>query len=70
MAMFCSNKDRLPDTLKSNDIYEFGCIGCAETYIGKTDRNFGIRVDEHGSYRKDQNTAVYTHLTCVKHSVT
>ena len=43
-------------------IYEFRCPGCCDSYIGKTDRNFRTRVNEHGTYRYEQTTAVYTHL--------
>ena len=67
VAMFCSNKDKIPNELKSNCVYEFKCPGCSERYIGKTDRNFLTRVIEHGAYRKDQNTAVYKHLISCDH---
>lgn len=63
LAMFCSNKDKIPTGLKSNCIYQFECPGCSERYIGKTDRNFDTRVSEHGTHRKDQNTVVYKHLS-------
>jgi len=63
LAMFCSNKDKIPVGLKSNCIYQFKCPGCSESYIGKTDRNFDTRVAEHGSHRKDQDTIVYKHLS-------
>jgi len=65
--MFCSNKDKITEDLKSNAIYKFRCPGCSDEYIGKTDRNFRTRVLEHGSYRKDQNTNVYKHLSACKY---
>ena len=61
--MFCSNKDKIPDSLKSNCVYHFTCPGCASDYVGKTDRNFITRITEHGTYRKDQTSAVYNHLS-------
>ena len=62
--MFCSNKDKIPTSLKSNCIYEFNCPGCSAKYIGKTDRNFETRITEHGTHRNNQDTNVYKHLTC------
>ena len=62
MAIFCSNKDKLPLSLKANCIYEFTCPCCSASYIGKTDRNFDTRVNEHGTHSKGQDTVVYQHL--------
>ena len=49
MVMFCSNKDKTPDDLKSHCVYKFQC----------PDRNFLTRVEEHGTHSKDQDTVVY-----------
>ena len=62
LAIFCSNKDKIPLGLKSNCIYEFTCPCCSASYIGKTDRNFDTRVNEHGTHSKGQDTVVYQHL--------
>ena len=61
LAMFGSNKDKLPMLDKSNLIYCFRCPGCDESYIGKTERNLYTRLDEHCS----EPSAICTHLnTC------
>ena len=62
LSMFVSTKDKTPDNLKSHCIYEFRCPACSKCYIGKTDRNFESRLVEHGTPRKGQNTAMYSHL--------
>ena len=67
IAMFCSNKDKTPDALKSHCVYEFKCPGCSKGYIGKTDRNFLTRTEEHGTHSKDQDTVVYKHLQSCAH---
>ena len=51
--MFCPTKDKIPIEQKSNLIYEITCPGCANKYVGKTDRCLIIRLKEHGS-RIDQ----------------
>ena len=53
MSFFCSNKDPIPTTQKSNIIYEIKCPGCGQVYIGKSDRCFLTRLHEHGQ-RDDQ----------------
>ena len=40
-------KDKLPIELSSNIVYKFSCSCCDATYIGKTNRHFGVRVSEH-----------------------
>ena len=59
MAMFCSAKDKIKTTQKANIIYDIQCPACKEHYIGKTDRCFVTRLDEHGS-RHDQ--PMFQHL--------
>ena len=41
-------------------MYEFCCPACNSKYIGKTDWNFGTRVQEHGGL--DKTSLVYNHL--------
>ena len=43
---FCF-KDSVLETLQSNLIYKFLCGSCTACYIGKTYRNFKVRVSEH-----------------------
>ena len=59
MAMFCSAKDKIKTHQKANIIYDIQCPACKEHYIGKTDRCFVTRLDEHGS-RHDQ--PMFQHL--------
>ena len=66
ISMFCSNKDKIATHLKSNVIYKFDCPGCRKSYVGKTDRNFITRVNEHGT-KHDQNSAIYSHLLDCDH---
>ena len=40
-------KDFVPETLWSKLIYKFSCRSCAASYIGKTYRQFKVRVSEH-----------------------
>ena len=49
IAKYCTTKDSTPDELKSHVIYCFECPGCKTQYVGKTDRNFRTRLDEHAS---------------------
>ena len=56
-----SNKDKIPTHLKSNVVYKFDCPGCGKSYVGKTDRNFLTRLNEHGM-KQDQNSAILSHL--------
>ena len=49
MAMFCSAKDKIKTTQKANKIYDIQCPAYKEHYIGKTDRCFVTRLDEHES---------------------
>ena len=39
----------MPEYLKSHIVYEFYCPACNNTCIGKTDQNFGTRVQEHSN---------------------
>ena len=36
MSNYCNPKDRIPDYLKSCEVYEFSCPACNAGYIGKT----------------------------------
>ena len=40
-------KDRIPNVLKSNVIYEYSCSDCEARYIGQTTRCFYSRICEH-----------------------
>ena len=49
MAMFCSAKDKIKTHQKANIIHDIQCPACKKHYIGKTDRCFVTRLDEHES---------------------
>ena len=40
-------KDRIPNVLKSNVIYEYSCFSCEAKYIGQTTRCLYSRICEH-----------------------
>ena len=53
MAMLCSAKCKVKNTQKASIVFDIQCPACKEHCIGKTDRYFVTRLDEHGS-RHDQ----------------
>ena len=55
----------MPEYLKSYIAYEFCCPVSSSKYIGKTDRTFGTRVQEHSGSHK--NSPVYNHLLECEH---
>ena len=63
-AMLCSAKDSIPIHQKENLIYKITCPGCNKDYIGKTDHNLVMRLNEHAS-REDQ--PMYQHLSHCEH---
>ena len=52
-SMFCPTKDKVTKEQKANVIYKIICPECNNVYVGKTDRCFGIHMNEHGT-RSDQ----------------
>ena len=40
-------KDRVPETLQSNFVYNFKCGSCTASYYGKTYRHLNVGVSEH-----------------------
>ena len=60
LAMFCNTKDSISIDQKANVIYKITCPGCFKQYIGKTDRNFITRLNEHGSKVEQP---MYQHLS-------
>jgi len=59
ISSFCSTKDKIPINQTSNVIYKIVCPGCGESYIGKSERCFGIRMSCQGSR---DNEPMYRHL--------
>ena len=60
ISSFFSTKDRTPDHLTSNVVYQFKCLGCNATYIGETRRHLCTRIEEHTE--KDKNSHIFKHL--------
>ena len=60
LSYYCTTKDKVPEYVKSHIVYEFCCPACNSKYIGKTERNFGTRVQEHSGL--DKQSPVYNHL--------
>lgn len=58
-SMF-SSKDKIPNHIKSNVVYQFTCASCNASYIGETTRRFGQRIEEH--LKKDKSSYVYKHI--------
>ena len=56
MEFFCNTKDRTPIINHSFVAYEFPCIGCGASYVGKTERTLYERCVEHAW--TDQNSIV------------
>ena len=65
LSYYCNTKDKVLEYLKSHIVYEFCCPACNIKYIGKTDRNFGTRVQEHSGL--DKKPPVYNHLLECEH---
>ena len=73
---FLMLKDVILVDILSNIIYKFQCSSCNAIYVGKTDRNFYVRKNEHQgtSYRTDCNitigprSAVMEHLLSHNHT--
>ena len=60
MSYYCNVKDGIPDYLKSLVVYEFCCPARNASYIGKTDRNLGTRINEHCGL--DKNSPIFNHV--------
>ena len=60
LSDFCGIKDKIPTDQRNNIIYKINCPACGESYIGKTECCFRIRMNEHGT-RPDQ--PMHQHLT-------
>ena len=65
MSYFLSKKDKIPNTSRSNLVYEFTCPGCNSSYIGKTERNLATRLSEHSD---PQKSSIAKHLWECEHT--
>ena len=48
ISYYCTVNDKIPIEQRSSVIYQISCPGCLKRYVGKTDRCFHIRMNEHG----------------------
>ena len=55
-----SNKDKLPNSLKSHVIDLFKYAGCKARYIGETNRHLQTRIHEH--FQVDKNSQIFKHF--------
>ena len=60
ISYFLPTKDKIPNTSRSNLVYEFTCPGCNSSYIGKTERNLATRLSEHSD---PQKSSIAKHLS-------
>lgn len=75
VANFFMYKDRLPDELRSNIIYNFKCSVCNATYIGSTSKQSKIRFSQHlgisyrtnNPYAEPQHSAPRIHAESSNH---
>ena len=61
VSFYTNTKDRIDKLANSFIVYEFCCPGCSKRYIGKTERTFMERINEHAY--KDKKSVVYNHIT-------
>ena len=68
---FFNVKDAIPVDILSNIIYKFQCSSCNAIYVGKTDRHFYVRQNEHlgTSYRTGSNITIGPRSTIMEHLV-
>ena len=66
---FFNVKDVTPVDILSNIIYKFKCSSCNAIYVGKTDRHFYVRKNEHlsTSYRTSCNITIGPRSTVMEH---
>ena len=57
---YFSNKDPIPDDLKSFLVYNFTCASCSSSYIGETHCHFKTRIEEY--IKKDNKSHNFKHL--------
>lgn len=62
IGSFFLSKDRLPNTLKSYDIYKFTCVGCQFRYVNKTRRHLSISTRMKEYLRTDKKSPKQKHL--------
>ena len=64
-----SFKDKTPRDLEYNIIYQLTCEECHERYIGKTTRNFCVRLEEHLRDNIRNESSVIKHMKSNNHTM-
>ena len=67
----CNLKDQKTAENKKNIIHQLKCNDCPAEYIGETDRNAGIRINEHNNgniTNKKNNNNMFLHYRNNHHS--
>jgi hypothetical protein len=59
-------KDKVENKMKSKIVYRINCCDCDQFYIGKTIRQFVLRLVEH---RKDKSSSVHKHMSDENHKI-
>ena len=65
ISYFLPKKDKIPNSSRSNIVYEVTCPGCNSSYIGKTERNLATRLSEHSD---PQKSSISKHLSECEHA--
>ena len=62
-------KDVCSKDQKTNVVYRIDCNECTATYVGQTERQLNIRVNEHKKkcVNKDRRSAIHTHMEGSNH---
>ena len=63
---YFSNKDPIPNDLKSSLVYKFTCASCSSSYIGET-CHFKTRIEEH--IKKDNKSHILNIYTPPQHAL-
>ena len=77
VGSFFRYKDLMPDSVRSNIVYQYKCAQCDATYIGETTRHFSTRVAEHRGVSSrtgrlllnSPNSNIYSHYLSSGHDI-
>ena len=60
LYFYTNMKDKINKLMKSYFVSQFCCPGCNSKYIGKTERNLCVRLEE---YAADNSSSVFHHIS-------
>ena len=65
LCFYINIKDKISKLIKSYVVYQFCCTGCNSKYIGKTEHNLCIQLEEHAT---NNSSSVFNHISdCVNY---